>query len=88
MAGKRECGHSRKTWLQCVNCDLKSSTLSKDLTSNHNAWREALKMAKAPTHKKCGTWAQSGKKKESILETWVNVYFTSKALSILELLKF
>ena len=45
-------------------------------------------MAKAPTHKICGTWAQSGKKKESILETWVNVYFTSKALSILELLKF
>ena len=59
VAGKQECGRPRKTWQQCISCDLKSLKLSKDLTSNHNAWREALRMAKSPTCKKCGTWAQS-----------------------------
>ena len=60
VAGKRERSRPRKTWQQCVNCDLKSLKLSKDLTSNRNAWREALRMAISPTRKKCGTWAQSG----------------------------
>ena len=60
LAGKREHDRPRKTWHQCVNCDLKSLKLSKDLTSSRNAWREALRMAKSPTRKKCGAWAQSG----------------------------
>ena len=34
--------------------------LSEDLTSNHNAQIEALRMTKRPTCKKFGTWAQSG----------------------------
>ena len=60
VAGKKERGLPRNTWQHCVNCDIKFLKLSKDLTSNHNAWREALRMAKSPTRKKCGTWAQSG----------------------------
>ena len=40
MAGKREHGRPWKAWQQCVNCDLKSLKLSKDLTSNGNAWRD------------------------------------------------
>ena len=59
-AGKRERGRPRKSWQQCVNCDLKSLKLPNNLTSNRNAWRDALKMVKGPTSKKCGTWAQSG----------------------------
>ena len=53
-AGKRKHGQPTKTWQQCINCGLKSLKLSKDLTSIRNAWREALRMAKIPTHKKCG----------------------------------
>ena len=53
MAGKREHGRPRKAWQQCVNCDLKSLKLSKDITSNGNAWRETLRMVESPTHKKC-----------------------------------
>ena len=60
VAGKRELGRHRKTWQQCAKCNLKVLKLSQDLTSNCNAWREALRMAKSPTHKKCGTWGQSG----------------------------
>ena len=52
--GKRERGPPRKTWQQCINCDLKSLKLSKDLTSKCNTWREALRMAKSRT------WTQSG----------------------------
>ena len=44
---------------KCVNCDLQSLKLSKDLTSNRNAWTEALRMAKSPMGKKYGTWAKS-----------------------------
>ena len=53
MAGKREHVRPRKVWQQCVNCDLKSLKLSKDITSNGNAWRETLRMVESPTHKKC-----------------------------------
>ena len=49
VAGNGERGRPRKIWQQCVNCDLKSLKLSKDLTSNRNAWREALRMVKSPT---------------------------------------
>ena len=55
VALKRECGRPRKTWQQCLNCDLKSLKLSKD------AWREALRMADNPTCKKCGTWGKVNK---------------------------
>ena len=58
--GKREHGRPTNIWQQGVNYYLKSLKLSKDLTSNRNAWREALRMAKCPTRKTCGTWAQSG----------------------------
>ena len=60
VAGKRERGCPRKTWQQCVNYDLKALKLSKDLTSNRNAWNEAPRMGNSPTRKKYGTWAQSG----------------------------
>ena len=60
VAGKRERDRARKTQQQCVNCNLNSSKLSKDLTTNRNAQREALRMTKSPTCKKCGTQAQSG----------------------------
>ena len=39
--------------------ELKSLKFSKDFTSNRNAWRKALRMAKRPTRKKCATLAQS-----------------------------
>ena len=52
VAGKGECGRPRKTWQQCVNCNLKLLKLSKDLTSNRNAWRDILRMVKSPTRKK------------------------------------
>ena len=42
VAGKREHRQPRNTWWQCIYCNLKSLKLSKDFTSNHNAWREAL----------------------------------------------
>ena len=60
VAGKRERGRPRKTWQQCVSCNLKFLKLSEYLTSNRNSWREALRMPKTPARKKCGTWAQSG----------------------------
>ena len=52
-------GQPKKTWQQCVSCDLKSLKLSKVLTSKCHAWREALRIMKSPTCKKCATWAQS-----------------------------
>ena len=48
MAGKQERDRPRKIWRQCVICDLKSLKLSKDLTSNRNAWREALRNGEKP----------------------------------------
>ena len=55
VVGKGERGRPRKIWQQCLNCDLKSLKLSKDLISNCNARREALRMSKSPTRKTCGT---------------------------------
>ena len=60
VTGKQELSQPRKTWQQCVDCGIKSLKLSKDLTSKCNAWREALRIVKSPTCKKCGTWARSG----------------------------
>ena len=59
VTDKGECGQARKTWQQCVNCDLKFLKLSKDLTSNCKVSRDTLSMVKSPTQKKCGIWAQS-----------------------------
>ena len=52
VAGKQEHDQPRKTWLQCVNYNLKSFKLTKGLTPTCNAWRDALRMAKSPTYKK------------------------------------
>ena len=60
VMGKRKRGRPRKTWHQCIEDDLKIWKIPKSLTSDRNAWRNALRMAKSPTRKKCGTWAQTG----------------------------
>ena len=68
VVGKQEHGHPRKTWQQYINYNLKSLKLSKDITSNHNAWVVVQRMTKSPTHKNCGTWAQSGQVRSISLE--------------------
>ena len=70
---KRECGRPRKTWQQCLNCDLKPLKLSKD------AWREALRMTDNPTCKKCGTWAIVNK---VCLFTYIYIYANIYAIYI------
>ena len=48
VAGKQERDRPGKICRQCVICDLKSLKLSKYLTSNLNAWREALRNGEKP----------------------------------------
>ena len=48
VPGKRGAGRPKKTWMECVQVDMKSRSLSRQDTQNRDVWRQGI-LGKRPT---------------------------------------
>ena len=48
VIGKTGRGRNRKTWMECINKDLKDKGLNASDAQNREAWRDGI-MVKSPT---------------------------------------